>query len=81
MTSYFRIISVLSGIKKEGGKTTSPSLLVSLYFQLSFSLPFLGGRHAGKLLSSVMIVFLSVEKEPLNILASFSFTDQVFSAE
>ena len=62
LTFNFRIVSVLSGIKKEGGKTTSPSLLVSLYFQLSFSLPFLGGGQAGKLLSSVMIVFLGVEK-------------------
>ena len=53
---YFRIVSVLSGIEKEGGKTTSPPLLVSLCFQLSFSLPCLGGGHAGKLLSSVTIV-------------------------
>ena len=53
---YFRIVSVLSGIERERGKTTSPPLLVSLYFQLSFSLPCLGGGHAGKLLSSVTIV-------------------------
>ena len=62
LTLYFRIVSVFSGIERERGKTTSPSLRVSLYFQLSFSLPCLGGGHAGKLLSSVTIVFLSVEK-------------------